>query len=92
MCKETKPGTDYYKNSKTRDKLSGYCKKCSDECAAHYRKSDKYKQRQKEYYEKNKEHLQAYQRVYQKAYYQKNKQRIKEQAMKRYWEGYKAGE
>ena len=38
---------------------------------------------QKEYYKRNKEEIQAYQKAYQKAYYQRNKEKVAAQRRER---------
>jgi hypothetical protein len=41
QCGVEKPVSEFYKNSRSKDSLHSYCKKCNKEKAAAYRKTDK---------------------------------------------------
>jgi len=94
-CKETKPYTEFYKDSNKKDGVATYCKVCKDIKARRYYQNnkDKVQAYKKEWVNKNKDVVAKYRQKYQetnkemlvgyrKDYYAANKEDIKARATK----------
>jgi len=71
-CKETKPLTEYYKRSASKDGLFYQCKTCKGKTAAKWQQTDKYKKYKAKYDNENK----VAKADYDKQYYEANKEAI----------------
>lgn len=65
-CNETKPYTEFYKDSRGRDGYYRRCKACHNKATTERRKKNP--ERHREYIEKNKDRIREYQRVWQQGY------------------------
>lgn len=79
-CGELKPSSQFYKNKKSKTRLSSWCKECHEN--HRIQNIDRYKAMNKEYAKKNRDKIIAYQ----KEYRVKNKELIREKAQKRYFD------
>ena len=76
-CGSEKPLTEFYKNKRSKDKTTSYCKACLDAYQKTYRQSEKGKAYHKAYNQSEKR------KAYQKAYRQSEKGKASPQSEKR---------
>ena len=76
-CSTQKPFEAFYKNKNVKDGYNWHCKECCAKYAAVYNRSDKFKEYNKQYFQKHKEELMELRRDYLREYHEENKVRLK---------------